>query len=59
MMPDDPSHVDAVRLMREIRDRLSKQFAGKSFAEIKRIISERRPVTLDRDSGQEPRERTA
>ncbi len=31
-------HVDAVRLMRSIRDRLSKEFAGLSFAEQRRRI---------------------
>lgn len=39
---------DAVRTMREIRDRLSKQFKGMTFEEQKRYIKERtkaRPKT--------------
>ncbi len=59
MMPDQDANIDAVRLMREIRDRLSNQFAGKSYDEIKRIIAEKRPVDLGRGSGEEPKRRTA
>jgi len=59
MMPDQDATIDAVRLMREIRDRLSNQFAGKSYDEIKRIIAKKRPVDLGRGSGEEPKRRTA
>lgn len=45
--------------MREIRDRLSRQFAGKSYDEIKRIIAEKRPGDLSRGSGEEPKRWTA
>ena len=35
---------DAVRVMREIREELSRDLEGKSFDEIKRYIQERAPV---------------
>lgn len=59
MMLDQDATIDAVRLMREILDRLSSQFAGKSYDEIKRIIGEKRPVDLGRGSSEEPKQRTA
>jgi hypothetical protein len=59
MMPDQDATIDAVRLMREIRNRLSNQFAGKSYDGIKRIIAEKCPVDLGRGSGEEPTQRTA
>lgn len=59
MMPDQDATIDAVRLMREIRNRLSNQFSGKSYDEIKRIIAKKRPVDLGRGSGEEPKQRTA
>ena len=45
-------HVDAVKLMRSIRDRLSKDFAGLSFAE------ERRRIDVELRTRKPPRRRT-
>ena len=40
-MADEEQPIKAVELMRQIRDKLNAEMAGKSFEEIQRIIHER------------------